>query len=127
MFPHTPFVGLAAEQLVPTELLVIEFYVSDAEFEAGLHPTPRVYDLLHSERGFPGTAIDIGRVAAGLEHYTPGAKRPLVEEVRAYATILDTFERKLPSGLDRMHLFRWRVPYPIVDTNYALCADATSH
>src|SRR6185369_10160876 len=78
-FPLTPFVGLAAEQLVPAELLVVEFYISEEEFVKGLRPAPRVFDLLHSERGFPGTPMDVGSAGSDVEHYEPGTRRPRVE------------------------------------------------
>lgn len=123
MFPHTPFVGLAAEQLVPAELLVIEYYVEDAEVRAGLIPTPRVYDVLHANGGFPGMPVDIGESYARVEHYAPGTKRPSVEEIRAYSTIVNELEGALGRPFGAMHMFRWRVAYPMVDANYSLCAE----
>lgn len=123
MFPHTPFVGLAAEHLVPAELLVIEFYIEEAEVRSGLIPTPRVYDVFHANGGFPGMPVDIGESCASVEHYTPGTKRPRVEEIRAYPTIVRELEGALERLFGEMHLFRWRVPYPMVDANYSLCAE----
>lgn len=123
MFPHTPFVGLAAEQLIPAELLVIEYYVEEAEVRAGLIPTPRIYDVLHANGGFPGMPVDICESYATVEHYTPGTRRPNVEEIRAYPTIVNELESAMERTFGEMHMFRWRVAYPMVDANYALCAE----
>ncbi len=118
----TPAVGVGMQQHFPFESQVLEFYVNDEQVQAGLVPGARVYDPEYGDRTFPGKFI--GEARDAVEHHRPGRPRSTPEEIERYDLMTQEAERTIGRPLSELHLFRWRVKYPVVRINYSLCTDA---
>ncbi len=114
--------GVGTEPFIPFENQLVEFYVNDAQVRAGLVPAARLYELMYSDSPFPGRLI---RTEAGvIEHYKPGLARPAPQEVAGHAAATRALEQVIGQSFSELHLYRWRVRYPIVGVHYALHAKA---
>lgn len=123
-YASTSYWGLIDRVMVPTELFVIELYVSDAEWRQGLRPSPCIFESL---RGLPsGGRLDAGEHASRLEHYAPARTRPLVSEIAGHDRVIARLEEETGEALGSFHLLRWCVKLPLVNLWYGLLAQRSS-
>lgn len=108
------------EQFIPAELLIFDVYLSDRCISLRDKPLPMIYDQAFVGEPFPGLLIATGDDAGVLEHYLPGVKTPLLDEVFEHQKIIAAVQSRVTQTLDDCHLFRWRIPMPHVGADYQI-------
>lgn len=107
---------------IPADFLILELYVHDQEVQSGFLPKARLYEMPSS--GGPPRLYATGESLGQVEHYRPGLSRPDLPEVSGFQQLKAVAQASACNSLDLMHLFRWRVPYPVIGLDYVLVVGA---